>query len=353
MNMKRFENIDCCKCLALLAVLIYHYWVLSGSPAIPSNGGGILVPLGGEIGVTMFFVLSGFGIYCLFKNNDQINWFSFMKSRFVKIAPLYYFSIILVIGLMLSGAAFFSKSGLLDIVTHALFIHSFIVRFHGSINGALWTMGIIFQYYFVAKFLYKCIEKNRLITVLLSIIFTILMKMVTFKYILPTFGMSGAMMYFIYGRQLVTALDNFVIGMYAGAFVFNNGKKILLPKGIIGLAIIMLFLILWGKAGLEHGVYIDNIRGYLWHSVLALICGGIVIIFGVLDDIKYMQALRLIGKNEYGIYLLHLPILQNLLQSPLIQQMNAQESYIIGCICFLFMALIIGIPFNYLGKYMS
>ena len=31
---------------------------------------------------------------------------------------------------------------------------------HGSINGALWTMGVIFQFYLIAPLLYRAVKKK-------------------------------------------------------------------------------------------------------------------------------------------------------------------------------------------------
>lgn len=348
---KKFKNIDSCKCIALLLVLIYHYWVLWGSPSINISIPGLytIIYLGGEIGVTMFFVLSGFGIYCLCKNNGLMSWHSFIKSRFLKIAPLYYFSLVLVIALTSAGAGFLSKGGLLDIATHVLFIHNFGGRFHGSINGALWTMGVIFQYYLIAIFLYKCMEVNKHITVIASIIFTIGAKVLVYKYLLPAYGLGGTL-YFVYGRQLFTALDNFVLGMYVGSLIYNHDKRISLLRGFFLLVVMLCFLVLWGKSGQQRGVYVANVSGYLWHSVLALILAGIIAIVGFMKEIEHMRFLRFIGINEYGIYLLHFPILQNLLQSPLIQQMNMKGHYLMGCVCFLCISVCIGLVFNQLGQ---
>ena len=62
--MKHNKNIDLLRALALLQILFYHAWVVSGTPNfLPA----IFTPplqLSGEIGVTVFFALSGFGIYC-------------------------------------------------------------------------------------------------------------------------------------------------------------------------------------------------------------------------------------------------------------------------------------------------
>lgn len=344
---KKFKNIDCCKCIALLLVLIYHYWVLSGSPSINTSIPGLytIISLGGEIGVTMFLILSGFGIYCLCKNKGVTSWGAFVKSRFIKIAPLYYVSIILVISLTPVGAGFLSKDGLLDIITHVLFIHNLWGRFHGSINGALWTMGVIFQFYLIAVFLYKCMEKNRYATVIFSFALTIGMKVLVYKYLLPALGMSGTL-YFVYGRELITALDNFVLGMYAGSLVYNSNKNISTIKGVICLAAMLCFLVLWGKSGHRYGVYVANISGYLWHSVLAVILAGMICVLGLMKETNHTQMLQFIGKNEYGIYLLHFPILQNLLQSPLIQQLNSRGHYLMGCLCFLIVAVSIGCIFN-------
>ena len=343
---KRFRNVECCKGAALLFVVIYHYWVLSGSIHIPIPGLDTLIFLGGEIGVTMFFVLSGLGIYCLFRNTGVKSWGLFVRSRFLKIAPLYYFSIILVISLTPAGGGYLSESGFLDIVTHALFIHNFWVAFHGGINGGLWTMGVIFQFYFIAVFLYKCIEKNRHITVFFSILGTILVKIVMYKYLLQFYGVDGTL-YYIYGRQLFSALDNFVLGMYAGTFIWKNRGKVSGIAGVSCLMLLVAMLIIWGKCGFRYGIYGINISSYLWHSVLAVITFGVVVVSGMMKEVNQRNFLWWIGQNEYGIYLLHLPILRNMLQTPLFQKFISLGYNVAGCICFLLFSFGVGYVFNH------
>jgi len=228
---------------------------------------------------------------------------------------------------------------------HLLFVHNLSGRFSGTINGALWTMGIIFQYYLIALLLYKCMRKNKNLAVLLCILLTVVLKMIVYKYLLPAFGLTGTQ-YFIYGRQLPTALDNFVLGMYAGAVVCDRKNPLSTLKGILCIAVTIVGVIFWGSIGFRKGVYVANVLGYIWHSFLAIFLAIIVIIVGKLKENEKKGILYTIGKNEYGIYLLHFPILQNLLQTPIISQLNSKGFYMLGCLIFLGISLGIGYIFN-------
>lgn len=69
--LKRNKSIDILRAGALLIVLTYHLWVLTGSVAIMLPIVDTIVPLGGELGVTLFFLLSGYGIYYSLKITEQ------------------------------------------------------------------------------------------------------------------------------------------------------------------------------------------------------------------------------------------------------------------------------------------
>lgn len=59
----RNENVDLFRAVSLLMIVVYHAWVLTGSQPI---GIGVLdqtILYWGEIGVTAFFLLSGYGIF--------------------------------------------------------------------------------------------------------------------------------------------------------------------------------------------------------------------------------------------------------------------------------------------------
>ena len=60
--MKRIKNIDLLRAGAILYIMLYHCYVLSGQPWQSHTAIHTLLTLGGEVGVTLFFLLSGYGI---------------------------------------------------------------------------------------------------------------------------------------------------------------------------------------------------------------------------------------------------------------------------------------------------
>ena len=134
----RNENVDLFRAVSLLMIVVYHAWVLTGGQP---TGIGVLdqtILYWGEIGVTAFFLLSGYGIFHSLSRrpvNSLADYRDFLWRRFQRIAPQYYLSLAVV--LLLSGGAFFSREGMGSILSHLFFVHNFVPAWHGSINGAL------------------------------------------------------------------------------------------------------------------------------------------------------------------------------------------------------------------------
>lgn len=171
--MKHNKNIDVLRALALLQILLYHAWAVSGTPdflpAVFAPG----LQLSGEIGVTVFFALSGFGIYCSITSDYEKGTFrykEYLAKRGRRILPPYYFCII--VSVLLVSGEYVSISGIKHVVLHLLCIHNLFPSAHGSINGALWTIGTIAQFYLIAPLLCKFFRKNGYITFLVTVVVT-------------------------------------------------------------------------------------------------------------------------------------------------------------------------------------
>ena len=155
--MKRNRGVDIFRTGALLLVLIYHAWVVCGQQPINNSLINIIVLLGGEIGVTAFFCLSGFGIFYSLDSMEKKGELSFkthMSKRLARVAPQYYLNLLVM--LLFGGATvYLSTEHMPNIASHLVFAHNLFPAHHGAINGVLWTMGVIVQFYLIAIILYK------------------------------------------------------------------------------------------------------------------------------------------------------------------------------------------------------
>jgi peptidoglycan/LPS O-acetylase OafA/YrhL len=144
---------------AFFAVFISHMSVFVNFPAESLVGLAVISTYIriGDLGVSFFFVLSGFLInYLLEKERvakGTVSLKSFYARRILRIWPLYFFSIvvILVIGLSTAGNFDFFRIGvdLKEFLTH-IFISGNIYRAffntHNDMLSVLWSVGVEEQF---------------------------------------------------------------------------------------------------------------------------------------------------------------------------------------------------------------
>lgn len=342
----RNKNIDICRALSLLLILIYHGWVVCGSAATRFELIHMIVSLGGEIGVTAFFILSGYGIFCSLDKmlqSGEFSYWMFMKKRAVRILPQYYVSLLVVI-LFMDGAGYLSKGNIWNIAAHFFMIHNLFPDAFGAINGVLWTLGVTMDFYLVAILLYWGIKRWNVWFYAASVIVTVCNKAFVYKFVLPIIGTEYA---FFAGRQLLTALDHFVAGMLLAYLTGNFAKKIKSWMGIFISVFFGICLIGICKFGLVYGIHTNNLSGYTWHSFLTLAL--MFIIFGLACvrcnyNRPLEKALLWIAKYEYGIYLWHLVMFFNLIEkAPVIQTMLQMGKHIYVYLIFIVLAVFTGV----------
>lgn len=333
--MKRIKNIDLLRAGAILYIMLYHCYVLSGQPWQSHTAIHTLLTLGGEVGVTLFFLLSGYGIYLSLSSSEARGclpgWRAFMKKRCIRIMPQYYVCITVL--LIFMSTQMFSNEGLRHILAYYTFTENFSPVTHGSINGALWTMGVIFQFYLIAPFLYKAVRKNWLVASVVSIVFTVICRFAVVLY-LHNSGISDNSVYFVYERQVFSALDNFVLGMAAAAFWKQTGNrmqdyrlKLGLPVSIASAALILVWIFYYHS----HGLYGTAPSGYPAHSILAVLLSILLVGFSLLPemDFRFLRPLYFVARNQYGIYLWHMPIIMILqANAPWFNTMSQQRFWL-------------------------
>ena len=317
--------------IATLLIVYYHIYAVTNVSfkyEIINCISGML----GEIGVSIFFLISGYGIYTSLKRKgDKFSYKEYIKSRFKRIAPQYYLCFFVCL-LFTSGSAYISKVGYPSIFTHLIFIHNLFLNHHGAINGSLWTMGTIFQFYLFAPLLFKLIEKKPKTVTILSIVVTIMLKYLVLGVLIPIYAPADRIdsYFFVYSRQILWTLDNFIIGMFIAKILYNYDFETKTKFHNIILTIIsfvgVMFVVLIGSNFLNvpyffGPLYTASIKAYTWHSILSVALGIFIFLASKIKikEIIY-KPIDFIAKHEYGIYLWHLPIMYNLIANSNIVQ---------------------------------
>jgi peptidoglycan/LPS O-acetylase OafA/YrhL len=157
---KRLEQLDALRAIAVLMVICYHW--------VPQKFF-FHLPLG-ELGVTLFFVLSGYLITgILLSASEKIGnrprtavIRSFVARRALRILPIYYLFI---------GVSWFLSAGSFGASTkwHMFFLTNFEV-YHGQAwphaGGHLWTLSVEEQFYLIWPWLVLYVPRDYLMRVL-------------------------------------------------------------------------------------------------------------------------------------------------------------------------------------------
>lgn len=324
---ERNTNVDVVRALALLAVVIYHIFVLTNITfkyKIINN----LISFGGELGVSVFFVLSGYSVYKLLERKKE-NYLDYIKGRLKRIGPHYYISLFVSL-VFTSAIAYLTKEHILNIFSHIVLVHNLFYNYHGAINGVLWTMGVIFQFYLIAPFLKKILDKHPVLTVLISICFSIITKYILYYIIFPRNGLNDNTWYFIYGRQLFTTIDAFALGMFISKYEDKNKlNKYLNFLLLIVIIISLIIALLIGSNTfhfLNNHIYSKSIKSIFYFIILDLIIALSIFHFNKIElkNSFILNIILFISRHQFAIYIWHLIMLDNMLNN--IKLMSALKS---------------------------
>lgn len=135
--------------LAIVLVVLFHYWQLSFW-IIPLGGGHTLEPLqfGGFLGVELFFFISGFCLFFPYAAGKVPGLGHFWYRRAIKIVPSYLLALF-VFAFVLTDIApsTWVHGKVADLGMHLLFLHNMTAATHGSFDGVMWSLAVEVQFY--------------------------------------------------------------------------------------------------------------------------------------------------------------------------------------------------------------
>lgn len=310
-NSGYMPQLDSLRAIAVFLVLLEH-WIIEGHwfKVLPF----------GVIGVTLFFVLSGFLItQILLKSRDVAeekneNRFHSVKQfyirRFLRIFPIYYITLII---LYIVNARFV-RERILWYVFYALNIYYFETRNWVGPTGHFWTLCVEEQFYVIWPFVILFTPRKYLFKAIIAVI------------LLGPFFRAGLSAFYdptAFGTNFINKLtpscmDSLGLGALLAYLRVNHNEMFTLKNfwsaaflicNILSLVIVLFFYPLVSK--LIPGIYVELIIRQFFVifniSVISfyLISKVSIGFTGLLKIIFENNLLMYLGKISYGLYLFH------------------------------------------------
>jgi len=299
MTAKYIPSLNGLRALSIMFVLISH---------IQSRNFNHLDSPGGQIGVNIFFIISGFLItFLLFEEEKQKGSISLKKfyfRRILRIFPVYYFLLLTYFILQLSGVMHFHVNSWITSLTYTKYFP--VTNSSEWETGHLWSLSIEEHFYLLWPFIFYFLKPYRiaiaLIVVLVTPVFRGLYMMHNTDLIgeMTIFQRADALMIGCLFALYYKEISNFILNI-----VSNHKFLIFLP--FLGILLCM---------GLKRVISTDNL--FVQASIKAMagstgtltsIFVGIVILASInfQNNIWYdflnNKIMNYIGKLSYSLYI--------------------------------------------------
>jgi peptidoglycan/LPS O-acetylase OafA/YrhL len=316
---QRIPELDGLRGLAILLVLLDHYLSAPRFDGTSRFWSLFLKSLaGGQVGVDLFFVLSGFLIGgILLESRESPNYFrTFYLRRVHRILPVYYSFILIYVAVL--GIVHFYVPGVST--TSADFSHLFqypvfIQNFFWSKThlewlylGVTWSLAIEEQFYLCAPLVIRYVSVRRLRSVLIAVILLApLLRLALF--------LGPEQYHYLASLSMPCRADSLALGMLGALAWRSESFHLFLRENPKLPARVLMFLFL--AVGLLLP-WMYKARGPLMGSVgystlafffLALLLFVLVRRESWLAGIMRLRPLRELGTVSYCVYIIHAPIL--------------------------------------------
>ena len=292
--MKYIPALDGVRALAILLVLVYHWF---------PEGQGVNVMPNGPIGVTLFFVLSGYLISNILMEQQTrgqfwISFKNFVVRRALRIFPIYF--LVLVTLLFLKRFSIVLNS---DFYEHPGYYWTYLVNYwielHGNWADALspyWSLSVEEQFYVLWPFCMLLLATRYRAYFLWS---TVVLGVIYRYFAVHVYGGLGVSMF--------SCVDTFAWGALLAHYL-RAGRSIDVAFWIKRLLVPVVFCFLVICLQFADG---DLVKQLFFRTFTSLV--SVALLFytlqpGLVARVFAVQPLRLIGQMSYGLYLYHMVV---------------------------------------------
>jgi peptidoglycan/LPS O-acetylase OafA/YrhL len=276
------------------------------------------------IGVSFFFVLSGFLITYRYHHSITTKAFSFKKylfNRFARIYPMFFLltvSSILYYRNDLSAIAFDKhsfKAILLNLLLLKAFFKDFILT--GIPQG--WTLTVEETFYLLAPLLIIMVRKSFLISVLIS--YTIAALLFFIFHRISFYGFFNDIL-FIFTKTFFGRCIEFFAGIYLAILVKRHQFNDQNTKGFtfIGLVLLIIFFVVQIQIKGSQAQAIFTFEGAIFHNLfvslpICLLYAGLIYERTWISKMLSTRLFVLLGKSSYSFYLIHMGFIEHFVRT--------------------------------------
>ena len=343
MNKQNFPALTGIRAIAAYMVFIHHK-----NPFKESYLGKSIHDFFSEfhVGVTLFFVLSGF-LICNRYYDVDFNFKEYLLKRFARIYPLYFIITSLT---FIYYAVFWMQSSINYFkiyVFNILFLKGFFddIKFSGVAQG--WSLTVEEMFYFLVPLFFILIRKSKWFLIFIPIAFIFLGVFLVNNFSVLNIHGFFKNYGFMFDFTFFGRVTEFFVGMALAFFLkkdtSSEGFKYFTLIGIIGIVLNIYFLSIL-KIG--NGAGTESFQGKVINTLI-LPCFGIAPLFyGLIKEktiiSKFLASdlLVLLGKSSYAFYLIHIGVFMITLE-----KITTNTFYL-----FVFLNLIAILFYHYLEK---
>jgi len=316
-EIKRYQYIDFLRAIAILGVLAVHSHHridnLSTITAAIFNYG--------ALGVQLFFIASAITLCLSASQRKENSSFNFYIRRFFRIAPLYYFAILLYFFWRIAYTSYLQGElsipqdyTLPRVIENIFFVHGFNPSNYNYVVPGGWSIATEVAFYIIFPLLFLLLEKFSLrsfiiFTIVIAVI-SLCIQYISIEIIQPILVEKGIQEYVMTNNEfgfmyssIINQINVFMIGIIAFKFLH---KKIATFHLLIAIALVFMSCLILYNHSYDTGYdgFIFTIMSSIAFAILAIKLSNTSF-----SENVFCKILAETGQNSYSIYILHFLIL--------------------------------------------
>lgn len=272
-----------------------------------------------HIGVTIFFVLSGFLIAYRYYDLERFKFSTYMQNRFARVYPMYF----LLTTMTFVFGYFFTPNydGFKSYILNITFLRGFFddLKFSGIPQG--WTLTVEESFYFLAPLFFVLVKYRKKMLILIPFSFVVLGLLLVSIFKEVEFYGFLENINFVLGYTIFGRMAEFFVGIFLALIVLRDFKFTINFKyftffGVTGILISTYLLSL-----LESSPQSENfeLQKLAVNNLLLPLFGIMPLFYGLIKERTFLSqllsrpAIILLGQSSYLFYLIHIGFFRTVL----------------------------------------